>query len=71
MLLVTSCFHLSTCFAGMRKSQVVPIFCVSLAVAAGFIALPLDESCPGASCLRSPVPGRRLLEEVRSREPDF
>lgn len=71
MLLATSCFHLSTCFAGMGKSQVVPIFYVSLAMAAGFIALPLDASCLGASCLCSPVPGRRLLEEVKSREPNF
>lgn len=62
--------HLSRAvFPTMCKSQVVPL--VSVPLAAGFIALPLDESCLGPSCLHSPVPGRRLLEEDRLRELNF
>lgn len=44
---------------------------VSLAVVAGFIDLPLDESCLRASHIWSPVTGRRLLEETKLSVPDF
>lgn len=57
--------------ANHKYMQVVPTLYVSLAVAAGFIDLPLDGSCLRASCTYRPVTGRRLLKETRAGVPHF